>query len=117
MNALFTVHAQSFERMFSAINALRLASQRHRACRIGLVMYEGHRYGITEAIVTALMQGNKAEAARLHKLQARFKAQEDALRLELAAARQALRQAAETARHECAIHKALSFLVEYQEES
>ena len=101
--------AQAFDRAMNAKRTLRVAVERHRACRIGLARAEELKAQAEENIIEASMNGKPAKI--LYNIFYRNCAEcANMLRNELHSSKVEMYNAARAVRREMDLYKALSFL-------
>ena len=100
--------AQAFDRAMNAKRTLRVAVERHRACRIGLAKAEELKAQAEENIIEALMNGKPAKI--LNNIHRDCAECANMLRNELHNSRVEMYNVAKAVRREMDLYKALAFL-------
>ena len=105
---LGTLSAQAFDRYATAMHDLRLATQRHKACRIGLAKAENLKEKAVANLVDALM--NNKTAKHFDNMRKNLNECSKILERELHTAKVDLLHLSEIAKREAELFKAIQFL-------
>ena len=109
MNAdLETLSAQAFDRYITAIHDLRIAAQKHKACRIALEKAENLKAKAIENLIGALM--NSKPAKHFDNMQKNLNECSKILERELHTAKVDLFHLSKIAKREAELFKAIQFL-------